>query len=151
MSTLLLDTAKTLMARDLAKLRQEISAYPTNEAIWKLSGDIKNTAGNLCLHLCGNLQHYIGKQLGNSNYVRNRDAEFSTKDLTKETLLNEIDATIQAVGKTLGTLPDAAIEQTYPEEVFGKPMVTGYFLIHLAGHLNYHLGQVNYHRRLIGN
>ena len=150
MSALLLDTVKTLMARDLAKLRQEISAYPTDEVIWKLTGDIKNTAGNLCLHLCGNLQHYLGKQLGNSNYVRNRDAEFSTKGLTKEALLIEIDATVQAVEKTLSALPVTVIDQTYPEEVFGKPMTTGYFLIHLSGHLNYHLGQVNYHRRLIG-
>jgi uncharacterized damage-inducible protein DinB len=149
MDNILIDSVKNLMVRDLAKLRLEISAYKTEEAIWKLEGDIKNSAGNLCLHLCGNLQHYLGAVLGRSGYIRNRDAEFSTRGLSKETLLKEIDTTLSIVPETLGNLNPEQLGQQYPEDVFGKPMTTGHFLIHLAGHLNYHLGQVNYHRRLI--
>jgi uncharacterized damage-inducible protein DinB len=148
MDNLLLDWVKELLLRDLNKLKQEIHAYKTEETIWTLDGEIKNTAGNLCLHLCGNLQHYIGAVLGQSGYLRNRDAEFCTKGLSKEALLKEIDATLRVVPKTLTALDPATLDQQYPEDVFGKPMPTGYFLIHLAGHLNYHLGQINYHRRL---
>ena len=149
MSQILVTSVKDLMLRDLAKLRQEINEYQSEEAIWKLAGDVKNTAGNLCLHLCGNLQHFIGTVLGKSNYLRNRDAEFSLKNISRETLVKEIDATVIAVGKTLSNLPPAVVEETYPVDVFGNPMTTGYFLIHLAAHLDYHLGQVNYHRRLL--
>lgn len=146
---ILIETVKTLMARDLAKLRAELNAYPSDDAIWKLDGSIKNTAGNLCLHICGNLQHYIGKQLGNSSYVRHREAEFSSKGLSREALIKEVEATAQIVDSVLSALPISQIENVYPEMVFDKPMTTGYFLIHLAGHLNYHLGQINYHRRLL--
>jgi uncharacterized damage-inducible protein DinB len=149
MESLLIGSVKELLLRDLTKLKQEISSYKTEETIWKLNGEIKNPAGNLCLHLCGNLQHYIGAVLGQSGYVRNRDAEFNTRALPKETLIKEIDNTFSIVLKTLTNLSPAGLDQQYPEDVFGKPMTTGHFLIHLAGHLNYHLGQINYHRRLL--
>jgi uncharacterized damage-inducible protein DinB len=149
MNNLLISSVKELLLRDITKLRQEISSYKTEETIWKLDGELKNTAGNLCLHLCGNLQHYIGAVLGQSGYKRNRDAEFSTRGLSKTALLKEIDATLNIVSTTLANLNPTLLDQQYPEDVFGKPMTTGYFLIHLAGHLNYHLGQINYHRRLI--
>jgi uncharacterized damage-inducible protein DinB len=144
----IINSVHELLLRDLNKLRQEINAYTADDKLWIIAGDIKNPAGNLCLHLCGNLQHYIGAVLGQSGYVRNRDAEFSTHGLSKAALLKEIDATLNIVPKTLTDLNPALLDQPYPEDVFGKPMTTGHFLIHLAGHLNYHLGQINYHRRL---
>ena len=148
MDNLLTESVKELLVRDLKKLKQEISSYNTEENLWKLDGEIKNSAGNLCLHLCGNLQHYIGAVLGKTAYVRNREAEFSARGLSKETLLKEIDAALNVVSTTLANLKPGLLDQQYPEDVFGKAMATGYFLIHLAGHLNYHLGQINYHRRL---
>jgi uncharacterized damage-inducible protein DinB len=151
MNHTILTSVQELMLRDLSKLRQEINAYPSDDQLWIIAGDIKNSAGNLCLHLCGNLQHYIGAVLGQSGYVRNRDAEFSTRGLSKTALLKELDATLNIVPKTLATLNPELLDQQYPEDVFGKSMTTGYFLIHLAGHLNYHLGQINYHRRLLAS
>lgn len=147
MNNLLIDSVRDLIVRDLKKLREEIDAYATDQALWVTGGHTKNSAGNLCLHLCGNLQHYIGTRLGNTGYIRHRDAEFSTKDLPRHDLLNLLDDTIRVVEKTLSSLDSSLLEKNYPEEVFQKPMRTGWFLIHLAGHLNYHLGQVNYHRR----
>ena len=149
MSKLLLTSVSEFLLRDLAKLKQEISAYQSKGALWKIEGNIKNAAGNLCLHLCGNLQHFIGTVLGQSGYVRNRDAEFSSRGMAKESLTKEIEATIKCIEQTLPKLDPLSLENNYPIEVFGKPMTTGFFLIHLAGHLNYHLGQVNYHRRLL--
>lgn len=138
-----------ILLRDLNKLAQELQQYPNEESVWMLRGDIKNTAGNLCLHLCGNLQHYIGTNLGSTGYQRNRDAEFSTKNVSRTLLLTEIDAARQAIVHTLPLLKDDQLDQIYPEKVFAEPMTTRYFLIHLAAHLGYHLGQVNYHRRMI--
>lgn len=144
-----LESIQKLLLRDLDSLAKEISLYPTEESLWLLQGDIKNTAGNLCLHLCGNLQHFIGTVLGQTSYVRNRDAEFADKNVPKEKLLTEIEATKKAVSETLGKLEASALNKEYPLQVFGEPMTTEYFLIHLSGHLTYHKGQINYHRRML--
>jgi hypothetical protein len=139
----------TLYTRDLNKLAEEIKLYPDEAAIWKVAPGIANSAGNLCLHLCGNLQHFIGTVLGNSGYVRNREAEFASKNIPREKLLEEIENTKAAIAETLPNLPHDQLHAPYPVEVFGHPMATVFFLMHLATHLGYHLGQVNYHRRMI--
>lgn len=146
---LILESLLKLFDRDLQRLEEEIALYQTEEAIWKLSGEIKNTPGNLCLHLCGNLQHYIGTNLGRTSYVRNRDNEFAVKDVPKDQLIAEVQKTRQVVRETLETLKPSVLENEYPEKVYDYPMTTAYFLIHLTAHLNYHLGQINYHRRIL--
>ena len=139
----------TLFERDLNKLKQEIEAY-TNEAdLWKVQGGIANSAGNLCLHLVGNLKHFVGKILGNIPYERQREKEFSDKDIPKAQLLQAIDETKQAVLPTIQQLTFEMLDNNYPVEVFGYEMTIEYFLVHLYGHLDYHLGQINYHRRLL--
>jgi len=145
----MIDTLKKLFNRDLEKLKTEISSYNDEKKLWKISGEIKNSAGNLCMHLCGNLQHFIGNIIGNSGYVRNREAEFSTKDIPKEKLLDEINVTAKVVEKTISELKEDKFNEIYPVNVFGYEMTTEFFLVHLATHLNYHLGQINYHRRLL--
>jgi Protein of unknown function (DUF1572) len=99
--------------------------------------------------LMGNLRTYIGKNLGNVPYIRNREAEFSSKNIPKETILFMIEETKSIVLKTLESLNIKQLEAIYEENVLGYEMTTQYFLIHLYGHLNYHLGQINYHRRLL--
>ena len=141
------ETLLKLFDRDLLLLEEEVSLYPTEESIWKLSGEIKNTGGNLCLHLCGNLQHYIGKNLGRIAYVRNRDNEFAAKGISKADLIAEVQKTRQTVRESLETLKPSILETEYPEKVYEYGVTTGYFLIHLIAHLSYHLGQINYHRR----
>lgn len=138
-----------IFERDLNQLEKEISLYPDEESLWTLQGQIKNSAGTLCLHLCGNLQHYIGAVLGKSAYVRNREQEFAARNLSRQELRNEIVRTKEAVRTGLSTLDTSLLEQEYPVKVFDNPMSTTFFLIHLAAHFNYHLGQVNYHRRFL--
>ncbi len=145
----MIETLTKLFIRDLEKLKTEINSFKDEKKIWEISGDIKNSAGNLCLHLCGNLQHFIGAVLGNSDYIRNRDAEFSKKNVPIKELVAEIELTAEIVQKTLQSLKEEALQKTFPINVFGYEMTTEYFLIHLTTHLNYHLGQINYHRRLI--
>jgi len=138
-----------LFDRDLEKLVAEISTYKKESDLWLLPKGINNTGGNLCLHLVGNLQYYIGQVLGNSGYIRNREAEFDDKNVLKTSLLKEIDTTQKVVSQTLNNLSKEQLESEYPIELFGDPMTTSFFLIHLHGHLNYHLGQINYHRRYV--
>jgi uncharacterized damage-inducible protein DinB len=139
----------TLFDRDIDRLYKEIAAYSSDDKLWELKGEILNTPGNLALHLCGNLNHFIGANLGNTGYVRDRDAEFATKDVSKADLLNMIEKAKLTVLTTLENLTDEQLGATYPLEPLGYPMTSNYFLIHLSGHLNYHLGQINYHRRLL--
>lgn len=135
--------------RDLDKLKSEIEQYENEADIWKTDSGITNSAGNLCLHLNGNLQHFVGAVLGESGYVRDRDAEFSSAGTSRSRLLTDIDSTVAVVIGTLDRLTDEDLAKTYPIDVFGHPMTTGFFLTHLATHFNYHLGQINYHRRLL--
>lgn len=139
----------TVFERDLKKLETEISSYPDEASLWMLSGAINNTAGNLCLHLCGNLQHFIGAVLGKSGYIRNREHEFAARNIPRSQLLAEIAATITVIKSTLAEIPQQELAKEYPAQVFDFTMTTTFFLVHLAAHLSYHLGQVNYHRRIL--
>lgn len=141
----------SLYQRDLATLRAEIGKFENEGDLWRAEGEIANSAGNLCLHLCGNLQHFFGTVLGGSGYVRDRDSEFARKDVPRAELHAEIDAAVDSVSSTLAGLTDEDLAKVYPVEVFGHPMTTEFFLVHLATHLNYHLGQINYHRRMLAN
>lgn len=135
--------------RDILKLKQEIEMFMHEPNLWATTGNIKNPAGNLCLHLVGNLKTYIGKNLGNYDYVRDRPAEFSTRDVSKQTLIQQIDETREIVISSLKKMNDPQLEETYVEDVLGYQMTNGFFLVHLAAHLSYHLGQVNYLRRIL--
>lgn len=143
------ESIQSLFARDLNKLRTEIDAYSDEKNIWKTDKNISNSAGNLCLHLVGNLSHFVGAILGKSGYVRTRELEFSLKDVPRAELIQQIESTTEIVNSSLGQLSAEEFMKEYPLEPFGYPMTTEYFLIHLFGHLSYHLGQINYHRRLL--
>jgi uncharacterized damage-inducible protein DinB len=140
---------KQLFNRDLTNLKKEISLYQHEPALWITDANITNTAGNLCLHLIGNLNTFIGVHLGNSNYVRNRELEFSQKDVPRAELLQKVDETISVVERTLDGLSDDQLVEEYPITVFDGKTTKVHMLLHLATHLGYHLGQINYHRRLL--
>jgi len=145
----MIETLTQLFPRDLEKLKTEITSYKNEKKMWEISGKVKNSAGNLCLHICGNLQHFIGAVLGNSGYERKRDLEFSKKNIPVKEMVKEIDKTLQVVQQTLSELKEEKLNEIFPINVFGEEMTTGYFLTHLTTHLSYHLGQINYHRRLL--
>ena len=138
-----------ILARDLISLRKEIEAYPGEPDLWRGAEGITNSGGTLALHLAGNLQHFIGAVLGNTGYIRNRDAEFAERDVPRAEVLHRIDAALAAVKDTLAGLSDADLAREYPLPVGKVRVETGDFLIHLATHLTYHLGQVDYHRRMV--
>ncbi|MEJ8817314.1 DinB family protein [Lacibacter sp. H407] len=146
---MLTDTLATIFQRDLTKLYSEIEQYKSEEKLWITERSIANSAGNLCLHLAGNLKTYIGAELGGFAYTRNRDLEFSLNGVPKAELLSMVAETRTIVDETLRRLPANTLQEEYPMLVFAEKTSTEYFLVHLAAHLSYHLGQINYHRRLL--
>ena len=138
-----------LFDRELQILNMEINAYKDAENIWVVDKQIMNSGGNLCLHLLGNLQHYIGAIIGGSGYIRNRPVEFSSKNVELSIMNEMIETTRIIVSDTLKRLPDDDLPKEYPEKVFEFATTTEFHLLHLLTHISYHLGQINYHRRLL--
>lgn len=139
----------TIYSRDLAKLQKEIESFRDEKDLWVTVGAITNPAGNLCLHLIGNLRTYIGKNIGQQAYVRNREAEFSSRGISRSELIQGVAVTTQIVIATLRNLEEVDLSALHSEDVFGHQMTNSFFLIHLASHLSYHLGQINYLRRAL--
>lgn len=135
--------------RDLNKLITEIELYTDEKNLWLVDGNILNSAGNLALHLIGNLNTFIGVELGNTGYIRDRDLEFSARDVPRQQIVEGIKDTITMLKTVLGALTAEDLAKDYPVLKFPEPSSTEYLLVHLAAHLSYHLGQVNYHRRLL--
>ena len=138
-----------LFDRDLNKLLVEIDGFTIEENLWITEGNVINSAGNLCLHIVGNLNHFIGAIIGENGYIRKREMEFSNKNIPIGELKRLISETIIIVNKSLQSFIESKLKSTYPIQVFGEDMTYEYFLIHLVAHLNYHLGQINYLRRIL--
>ncbi|MFC3881087.1 DUF1572 family protein [Algoriphagus namhaensis] len=139
---------KFLFDRELTKLSQEIESYQSEENLWKVDGQITNSGGALCVHLCGNLRAFIGKEIGGIDYVRDREFEFSGIPVPREKLIEEIKEARSCVSKSLDGLSENQLPDKFPIQPFPRELTYQNFLLHLYGHLNYHLGQINYHRRL---
>lgn len=140
---------KQLYIRDLKKLKVEIQSYNDHALLWSTLADIKNSGGNLCLHLIGNLKTYIGNGLLDIGYVRKREFEFTGKNVAREELIKEIDETIDIVSRGFDQLTSEQLAGDFPIVIWKEATGMAYTLIHLHSHLNYHLGQINYHRRII--
>lgn len=144
-----LEIYKTLFIRELEKLAKQIRSFKLESNIWLVKGDVKNTSGNLCLHLVGNLNNYLGHKLGGTDYVRDRVFEFEGKGVSREELLLMIEDAKGMIALTFESLDNDSLDSIYPEEVLGYEMSSRYFITHLLSHFSYHLGQIDYLRRMI--
>lgn len=134
--------------KGLEQLKHELQAYPDTEVIWKVAPGTTNSAGTLFLHLIGNLQHFVIKGLANTDFVRDRESEFSTKDTPKEEILEDLNTLEKELRSALELLKDEDLLNTFPIAWRdGKMLSTHFMLIQMNIHLTYHLGQINYHRR----
>lgn len=143
------DIFRRILVRELHAMRREVEAYPDDESPWRTVPGITNPGGTLVLHCCGNLRALVGAALDGTGYVRDRDAEFARRDVPRAELLRELDATISDVGHAIDALPEHALDTPYPEAVRGRRYGMGQLLAHLASHLAWHLGQLDYHRRIV--
>jgi hypothetical protein len=99
--------------------------------------------------MCGNLQHFVGAIIGNRGYIRNRDEEFSRKNVSRSDLLAEIEVTKNIVDAEFDNLDDDVLDKQFPPTHFGENVPYDYVLSRLISHFAYHVGQINYHRRII--
>jgi hypothetical protein len=143
------DWIRRVITRDLTALGEQLEAYGDERDIWKLVPGIENSAGTLALHIAGNIQHYIGAQFGGTGYVRDRDAEFETRDVPRAELLKVVESAGSALQAGFAVIDDGFLDEEYPLDLGGVTLSTGQTLLHLAGHLAYHVGQVDYHRRIV--
>ena len=139
-----------LFERDIKKLAEELKLYPDEATIWQIKGDILNSGGNLTLHLIGNLRHFIGAIVGQTGYIRQRDLEFSSKNIPRETLTSELMDVSEMVKNVITAVPESQWLENFPVQKHGETVTMPFMMLHLLAHLEYHLGQVNYHRRLVG-
>lgn len=146
---MLIPIVQAMLLRELAAVQRSVQAYPDDASLWALPKGLPNSGGTIVLHLAGNLQHFVGAVLGATGYVRDRDAEFARRDVPRAELLAELANTIDAVRNAMPTLREESLSQPYPQKVGGQVLATGLVLMHLATHLAYHLGQLDYHRRVV--
>lgn len=141
----------TLFSKYLDDLIKEINSYKDEKKLWITRGEIKNSSGNLVLHICGNLNHYIGEALLHTGYKRERDNEFSDKNVSREELLKKVNQTKEMLSEFFSKTDVGILFTVYPKDHFGEHKDIGYVTSVLISHLAYHVGQINYHRRLIDN
>ncbi len=146
---MLLHNLNKLFIRDLNRVKNEIEAYQEESNLWLIDQAIKNSGGNLCLHLIGNLNTFIGVGLSKTDYIRKRDLEFSSKGIPRAELIAQLEETMVVVEASLTNLSPDQLSANFPIEIWDKPTEMEFTLLHLLTHLNYHLGQINYHRRML--
>ena len=138
-----------LYRRDLPRLVQQLDAFDDAQ-LWAIVPGVTNTAGNLLLHLNGNLREFVGRQIGGVAYARDRPREFAAKDVPRAELTAELMGLAALIPSVLDALPAERWDEMFPEQVLpGGPVTNRQFVIHLYGHLNYHLGQIDYLRRTL--
>jgi hypothetical protein len=127
--------------RDIHKLIEEVNLFKNEEDLWKTRGSVKNSSGNLVLHIIGGLNYLIGTMLAQTGYVRNRDQEFIRKGVERKVLVAQLEELIPLINETLNDLTPEGMEGEYPLIFDDMKRSKSYVLVQLALHLNYHLGQ----------
>lgn len=145
----MLADVRVMMVRELEAFRREIELFPNDELLWKLAPGVTNSAGNLALHICGNLQYFLGAVIGGSGYVRDRDAEFGRRSGTRAELVSALTKTIEVVSDVLARNDTSWLDETFPSVPNNMKVAGRTFLLHLATHLAFHLGQAGYLRRIV--
>jgi uncharacterized damage-inducible protein DinB len=146
---MLVAAVAAMLDRDLQALAREVAAYPDERMLWETPPGITNSGGTLAVHLAGNIRHYVGAKLGDTGYVRDRPAEFASRDVPRATILAQIEEARAAVRAAAARTTDDRLEDDYPEVIAGVRVATGEYLVHLVSHFAYHLGQLDYHRRVV--
>ena len=146
---MLLRDVAAIFDRDLRALARQLDAYPDERDLWQVPPGVLNSAGTLALHLTGNVQHYLGAVFGGTGYRRDRAAEFAERGVPRAELHRRIEAARAAVQSAAGRAGDVPLAGDFAEVVGGVRVAAGEYLVHLATHFAYHLGQVDYHRRMV--
>jgi Protein of unknown function (DUF1572) len=146
---MLLEDLQAIFLREIATLERELALYPDDQSVWQDVPGLPNPTGTLILHLAGNLQYFFGTSLGNTGYVRDRNAEFSKRDVPRSELKKELEASRNGVLAGFANLTEPGLEQPFPVKITDTEFSTRLAILQLLSHLAYHLGQIDYHRRTV--
>lgn len=146
---MLLQHLKALYLREIATLERELDLYPDDASVWKELVGLPNSAGTLFLHLTGSLQYFFGAVLGKSGYLRDRAAEFTRRNVSRSELKEELSSARQSVLAGFASLSNDDLEQVFPVRFADVDFSTELTLLQFSSHLAYHLGQIDYHRRVV--
>src|SRR5262245_59503400 len=142
--------AKSALCEELEQLKDAVRqlAEPlTDRELWSKPVDPGNSIGHLILHLTGNLNHFVGAQLGKTGYVRDREREFTeSRPPARAELLANLDASVATVRRVVEGLGEAQLLAPHPEAKFGSVYKA---LIHFVAHFALHRGQMSYLVRLV--
>lgn len=115
----------------------------SSQQIWRRPRPYGNSIGNLLLHLCGNLNYYIGAQIAGTGYIRQRDREFSDSGKEKRILLKDFDSAIEMVTSTLKAQSLEDWSRAYSAQ--GTEATDRFqIILSCAAHASHHLGQIIY-------
>ena len=145
----MVEDVRKLLVRELRAFAREVEMFPDDLSLFRTAPGVTNSAGNLALHVCGNLRHFVGAVLGGTGYVRNRDLEFQARSGRRADVARQLHETAAIVTNTLGQLSPETLDKPYPQPVADLELPCGLFLVHLAVHLGFHLGQAGYLRRIV--
>lgn len=142
------DSFRRAFCRDLETAAREVEAYPSDESLWARIPGLTNSGGTLARHLAGNMRHFVGHLLGGSGYLRDREAEFSGAPMPRPAVAAELRAAIVEVDAAMRALDDAALQAPFATKIANVQLSTELALVHLTAHFGYHLGQIDFHRRV---
>jgi hypothetical protein len=129
------------------EIRQTAEAL-SDAQLWKRPLPESNSVGHLMLHLTGNLNHFVGAQLADTGYVRDREKEFTeTAPPPRTAVMNGLDDAVALFDRVVSHLSEPQLLEAHPTAKFGTVINT---LVHLVGHFALHRGQISYIRRLVG-
>ena len=138
-----LEASRVFLKDDfLAKLVRCLEEM-SDENIWWRPNEQSNSAGNLVLHLCGNIRQWIVNSMGGGTFQRDRDAEFASRGpLPKAELIARIQAAVSEVDAVLRRLPEDGLLKRYPIQAYNTSGLQAIY--HVVEHFSYHLGQILY-------
>jgi len=142
--------ARTTVIKELELLRdavKELAAPLSEEQFWRKPLEPGNSVGHLVLHLTGNLNHFVGAQLGKTGYVRDREREFTNASPpAKAAALGGLDEAVATFRRVVEGLTAEQLAAPHPEARLGQ-VLPGLF--HLVSHFALHRGQMSYIVRLV--
>lgn len=146
---MLVQDLKALYLREIATLERELELYPDDASVWQDLPGLPNSAGTLLLHMAGSLQHFFGATFGGTGYVRNREAEFTRRNVPRSNIQEELVHAKMGVQIAFDNLTEDDLEQTFPVQFADAEFTIQLTLLQFLSHLAYHLGQIDYHRRAV--